>query len=98
MTRWPCAVLSLLAEQAPATDLLGPYSGLIQMGGGFVALAVVLWLHRDSIKAFREELTAERTANLAINERILDKIDTKHAEALGVLQRIETAMAGRRPA
>jgi len=35
---------------------------LVQLGGGFVLAAIILVLHREALKSFREELTEERRA------------------------------------
>jgi|SRR6516225_3852156 len=46
---------------------------LANLGGGFLVAGLLLLLHRDALKAFREELKEEREANarLVASERAL---------------------------
>lgn len=40
------------------------------LGGGFAIAAALLWLHRDALRAFREELREERAYN---SKQIMDE-------------------------
>lgn len=43
-------------------------SALVNTGGLGVAVLILYWLHRDAIKAFREEMATERSSHVALME------------------------------
>ena len=49
--------------------------GLINAGGLGLAVAILYVLHRDSLKAFREEMKSERERNDRNLEKFFDKLD-----------------------
>ena len=66
-------------------------SGLVNLGGGFVLAAVILLLHREALKSFREELCKEREVfRQAIQsvETERDVSDRRHQENLARLDLI----------
>lgn len=58
---------------------------LANMGGVGALAAVLLLLHREAIKIFREEMTAERAANARIWNAILDLHLKHHEEVIQLL-------------
>lgn len=50
-------------------------SSLVNLGGGFVLAAAILMLHREAIKAFREEMSMERQRSDANFQAFLGKLD-----------------------
>jgi len=50
---------------------------LLNFGGMGLLAAAILWLHREALKAFREEMAAERTS-----------CDRRHVELVGELKEI----------
>ena len=50
-------------------------SALVNLGGGFALAGVILLLHREALKAFREEMATERARNDANLTRLFVKFD-----------------------
>lgn len=50
-------------------------AALVNLGGGFTLAAVILLLHRDALKAFREEMATERARNDTNLTRLFVKLD-----------------------
>ncbi len=72
-----------------AQEGLSWFVGLTNLGGGFVLAAVVLMLHRDSLKAFREELASERATHTQEIKSFLEMKLRHHEEVMGRLSTIE---------
>jgi uncharacterized protein YdcH (DUF465 family) len=53
---------------------------LANLGGGFTLAGVILLLHREALKAFREEMATERQRNDANLGKLFDKFDTLRKE------------------
>lgn len=62
--------------------------------GGFATMAAaLLWLHVTALRAFREELAAERAAFLTRNQAVVDAIG-KQTDALAVkLDRLSASLS-----
>lgn len=67
---------------------------LANLGGGFTLAGVILLLHREALKAFREEMSAERAANLHIHTAILEKMDEHQQDLREALGRLEANRRG----
>lgn len=92
-------LFSVLA-QAADSNLIGPIvGGLINAGGMGLFAAALFLLHRESLKAFRDELKESRTSfnvNLAAErqqcseqfERTLEDAKDKHAEVMTAIGHI----------
>jgi hypothetical protein len=76
-----------------AQESVNWFIGLTNLGGGFVLAAVVLLLHRDSLKAFREELATERKMNNDNVKCLLDAILHHHEEAVERFSRLERLLS-----
>lgn len=50
-------------------------AALVNLGGGFALAAAVLMLHREALKAFREEMATERARNDANLTTFWAKLD-----------------------
>lgn len=50
-------------------------TALVNLGGGFTLAGVILLLHREALKAFREEMVSERKRNDDNLVRFWDKLD-----------------------
>lgn len=50
-------------------------AALVNLGGGFTLAGVILFLHREALKAFREEMASERKRNDDNLMRFWDKMD-----------------------
>ena len=48
---------------------------LVNLGGGFTLAAVILLLHREALKAFRDEMATERARNDLNLTRLFVKFD-----------------------
>lgn len=82
------AILLFLA-QSGGNDFTGLLLGLTNLGGGFALAAAILYLHRDSLKAFREEMTAERKINNDNQHAFLDMKLRQHEDIVRRLVALE---------
>ena len=67
-------------------------TALANAGGLGILAAVLFYLHVTSLKAFREELKAEREQCHVDHEKIFEAINENHAHTLAVLAKILPAL------
>jgi hypothetical protein len=57
---------------------------LANLGGGFTIAAVLLWLHKDALKSFREELKEEREANAKSIKEERELFEQRHQKLISM--------------
>lgn len=70
-------------------------SALVNAGGMGILAGALLYLHRDSIKSFREELAEERKYNSDAQRQFIELKLRLHGEVLSRLEKLAECVEGK---